>query len=167
MGFLIYPRHYRVPLSYDLTTFQILGQKVKFFVQTMTPKGHYEINWPLDPPKGFALITLSLFRKAKREPKKDFFYVVSTYSTCFWQDWLHCRRLDGEAKHNIVCLEKPGKCHYLPAETVFYILGWGFYPRVWYPKLPKITSPFGYPTRKYPYDSETNPTQPILVDFFG
>ena len=47
--------HYRVPLSYDLTTFQILGQKfVKFFgcilvqkdilVQTMTPKGHFEIN---------------------------------------------------------------------------------------------------------------------------
>ena len=65
---------------------------------------------------------MSLFRKAKREPKIDFFfYVVSTYSTCFWQDWLHCRRLDGEAKHNIVCLEKPGKCHYLPAETVFYI----------------------------------------------
>ena len=46
-------------------------------------------------------------------------------------------------------------------------LGWGFYPRVWYPKLPKITSPFGYPTRKYPYNSETNPTQPIPVDFFG
>ena len=47
--FLMYKRHYRVPLSYDLTTFQILGQKfVKFFigilVQTMTPKGHFEIN---------------------------------------------------------------------------------------------------------------------------
>ena len=45
-------KHYRVPLSYDLTTFQILGQKfVKFFVgilvQTMRPKGHFEINWPL------------------------------------------------------------------------------------------------------------------------
>ena len=41
-----------MPLSYDLTTFQILGQKfVKFFVgilvQTMTPKGHFEINRPL------------------------------------------------------------------------------------------------------------------------
>ena len=41
-----------MPLSYDLTLFQILGQKfVKFFVgilvQTMTPKGHFEINWPL------------------------------------------------------------------------------------------------------------------------
>ena len=38
-----------VPLSYDLTTSQILGQKfVKFFVgilvQIMT---HFEINWPL------------------------------------------------------------------------------------------------------------------------
>ena len=52
MCFLMYQRHYRVPLSYDLTTFQILGQKfVKFFVgilvQTMRPKGHFEINWPL------------------------------------------------------------------------------------------------------------------------
>ena len=41
-----------MPLSYDLTAFQILGQIfVKFFVgillQTMTPKGHFEINWPL------------------------------------------------------------------------------------------------------------------------
>jgi hypothetical protein len=39
-----------VPLSYDLTPFQLLGQK--FFVvilvaQMMTPKGHFEINWPL------------------------------------------------------------------------------------------------------------------------
>ena len=45
----MYQRHYRVPLSYDLTTFQILGQNfAKFFVsilvQTMTPKGHFEIN---------------------------------------------------------------------------------------------------------------------------
>ena len=52
MGYLLYYRHYRVPLFYDLTPFQILGQKfVKFFigilVQTMTPKGHFEINWPL------------------------------------------------------------------------------------------------------------------------
>ena len=41
-----------MPLSFDLAPFQILGQKfVKFFVgilvQTMTPKGHFEINWPL------------------------------------------------------------------------------------------------------------------------
>ena len=48
-----------------------------------------------------------------------------------------------------------------------YQLWRGFYPRVWYPKLPKITSLFGYPTRKYPWNSETNPTQPIPVDFFG
>ena len=53
MGYLMYQRHYRVPLSYDLTIFQILGQKVvKFFVgilvQTMTPKGHFEINWSLE-----------------------------------------------------------------------------------------------------------------------
>ena len=45
----MYQRHYRVPLSYDLTIFQILGQKfVKFSIgilfQTMTPKGHFEIN---------------------------------------------------------------------------------------------------------------------------
>ena len=38
-----------VPLFYDLTTNQILGDEfVKFFVgilvQTMTPKGHFEIN---------------------------------------------------------------------------------------------------------------------------
>jgi hypothetical protein len=52
----------------DLTTFQILGQKfVKFFVgilvQTMTPKGHFEINWPLvhnhtSPRLNFNLIFL-------------------------------------------------------------------------------------------------------------
>ena len=41
-----------MPLPYDLTTFQILGQKFdKFFVgvlvQTMTLKGHFEINRPL------------------------------------------------------------------------------------------------------------------------
>ena len=46
MGYLMYERHYRVPLSYDLTE---IGQKfVKFFdgilVQTMTPKGQFEIN---------------------------------------------------------------------------------------------------------------------------
>ena len=35
------------------------------------------------------------------------------------------------------------------------------------PKTPKITSLFGYPTQKYPWNSETNPTQPIPVDFFG
>ena len=38
-----------VLLSYDLTTFQILGQKLSNFfvgilVQTMTTKGHFEIN---------------------------------------------------------------------------------------------------------------------------
>ena len=41
-----------MPLSYDLTTFQILGQNLPHFfvgilVQTMTPKGHFEINWLL------------------------------------------------------------------------------------------------------------------------
>jgi hypothetical protein len=38
---------YRVPSSYDLTTFQILGQKfVKFFCWYfgMTPKGHFDVN---------------------------------------------------------------------------------------------------------------------------
>ena len=39
--------------SYDLTTFQFLGQIfVKFFVgilvQMMTPEGHFEISWPLE-----------------------------------------------------------------------------------------------------------------------
>ena len=56
MGYLMYQRHSRVPLSYDLTTFQILGQNLSNFfvdilVQTMTPKGHFEINWPLKDPK--------------------------------------------------------------------------------------------------------------------
>ena len=56
MGYLMNKRHYRVPLSYDLTFFQILGQKfVKFLigilVQPMTPKGHFEINWPLGGPR--------------------------------------------------------------------------------------------------------------------
>ena len=58
MGYVVYQRHSRMPLSYDLTPFQILGQKfVKFLgrnlsnfflgilVQTMTPKGHFEMNW--------------------------------------------------------------------------------------------------------------------------
>ena len=43
-------RHYQGPSSYDLTLFQILGQKfVKFFVgflvQMTTPKGHFDINF--------------------------------------------------------------------------------------------------------------------------
>ena len=43
----LYLRHYRVPC--DLATFQILGQKfvrifVGILVQTVTPKGHFEIN---------------------------------------------------------------------------------------------------------------------------
>ena len=49
----MYQTHYGVPLSYDLITFQIPGQKFSNFfvgilVQTITPKGHFEINWPLD-----------------------------------------------------------------------------------------------------------------------
>ena len=52
MGYLVYQKHYRVPWSYDLTTFQILGQKLSKFivdvlVQTMVPKGQFEMNWPL------------------------------------------------------------------------------------------------------------------------
>ena len=49
---ILFIKDIRVPLPYDLTTFQILGKKfVKFFVgilvQIMTPKGHFEINWHL------------------------------------------------------------------------------------------------------------------------
>ena len=47
----MYQIHYRVPLSYDLTTFeiQILGQNlskifVGILVQMMISKGHFEIN---------------------------------------------------------------------------------------------------------------------------
>ena len=45
MSYLMYQKH----IFYDLTPFQILGQNfVKFFVgilvQTMTPKGQFEIN---------------------------------------------------------------------------------------------------------------------------
>ena len=48
----MYWRHKRVPLSYDLTTDSILGQKfVKFFrwflAKFKTSKIHSEINWPL------------------------------------------------------------------------------------------------------------------------
>ena len=48
----MYSRHYRVPLFYDLTPFQISREKLSNFfvgilVETMTPKGHFEINWPL------------------------------------------------------------------------------------------------------------------------
>ena len=40
--------HKKVPLFYDLTAFQILGQNLSNFfvgilVQRMTPKGHFEI----------------------------------------------------------------------------------------------------------------------------
>ena len=41
MGYLMY----RVPLSYDLTPFQISRAEI---VETMTLKGHFEINWHLD-----------------------------------------------------------------------------------------------------------------------
>ena len=56
----------RVPLSHDLTPFQILGQKfVKFFVgilvQTMTPKGHFEINWPLGGMRTLEVDDLTIF----------------------------------------------------------------------------------------------------------
>jgi phage FluMu protein Com len=52
MGYSMCQRQYGVHLTYDLTSFQILGQKfsknfVSILVQTMTSKGHFEINWPL------------------------------------------------------------------------------------------------------------------------
>ena len=52
MGYLMYWRHYRVLLSYGLTTLKILGQNLSnsfigLLVQMMTPNGHFEINWPL------------------------------------------------------------------------------------------------------------------------
>ena len=66
MRFLMYlKRHYRVPSSYDLTTIQLLGQNLSNFlvgilVQTMTPKGHFEINWPLSAPLGFSDLPTAL-----------------------------------------------------------------------------------------------------------
>ena len=49
MGYSMNQRYYGVSLSYDLIIFQVLGQKfskifVGILVQTMTPKGHFEIN---------------------------------------------------------------------------------------------------------------------------
>ena len=49
----MYQSHHNVPLSYDLTTFYILGQKfVKFFVVVLENlrllRRHSEINWPLE-----------------------------------------------------------------------------------------------------------------------
>ena len=49
MGYSMYQRHYGVPLSCDLTIFQILGRKssknfVGILVQVMAPKRHFEIN---------------------------------------------------------------------------------------------------------------------------
>ena len=49
MGYSMYQRHSGVPLSYDLTNFQIQGKNfsnlfVGILVQTMTPKGHFEMN---------------------------------------------------------------------------------------------------------------------------
>ena len=49
MGYSMYQRHHGVRLSYDLNPFQILGQNfsnifIGSLVQTMTPKGHFEIN---------------------------------------------------------------------------------------------------------------------------
>ena len=53
-------------LSYDLTTFQILGQKLSnfffgFMVQTMTPKRHFEINWPLPMLKSSEELTVIIY----------------------------------------------------------------------------------------------------------
>ena len=58
MGYSMYQRHYGAPLSYDLTTFQILGQKFSNFfigilVQSMTSIGHFEITRPLVPNFNF------------------------------------------------------------------------------------------------------------------
>ena len=55
-----------MPLSYKLTTFQIPGQKLSNFfvgilVETMTPRGHFEINWPLPSPLNFRLLNHSLW----------------------------------------------------------------------------------------------------------
>ena len=74
MGYLMNKRHYRVPLSYDLTFFQILGQKfVKFLigilVQPMTPKGHFEINWPL--PQTWYLLSCSSKMSDNHEYEKQ------------------------------------------------------------------------------------------------
>ena len=51
LKFVVLLYHNKV-LIVDLTTFQILGQNLSNFfvgilVQTMTLKGHFEINWPL------------------------------------------------------------------------------------------------------------------------
>ena len=76
MGYFMYQRHYRVPLSYNLTPFQVLRQNlsknfVDILVQTMTPKRHFEINWPLEAYKGkknpikVTKIQIFKFRKIK------------------------------------------------------------------------------------------------------
>ena len=66
MGYLMYQRHYRVPLSYDLTAFEILGQKLSNFlvgilVQTMTPKKYFEITWSLE----LLVLLLTYFFRSK------------------------------------------------------------------------------------------------------
>ena len=64
--------------------------------------------------------------------------------------------------------------------ALFIIIQFGYYPWVpefWVPNphgyprvIPKKTQNFelyGYPTRKYPWNSDTNPTQPIPKIWFG
>ena len=64
--------------------------------------------------------------------------------------------------------------------ALFIIILFGYYPWVpkfWVPNphgypwvIPKKTQNFelyGYPTRKYPWNSDTNPTQPIPKIWFG
>ena len=69
---------------------------------------------------------------------------------------------------------------FLNTGALFIIIQFGYYPRVpkfWVPNphgyprvIPKKTQNFelyGYPTRKYPWNSDTNPTQPIPKIWFG
>ena len=69
---------------------------------------------------------------------------------------------------------------FLNIGALFIIIQFGYYPWVpkfWVPNphgyprvIPKKTQNFdlyGYPTRKYPWNSDTNPTQPIPKIWFG
>ena len=55
---------------------------------------------------------------------------------------------------------------YYPWVPEFWVPNPHGYPRV-IPKNPQNFELYGYPTRKYPWNSDTNPTQPIPKFWFG
>ena len=123
-----------MPLCYDLTTFQILGQNLSNFflgilVQTMTPKGHFEINWPLNK-KDFNDVTAAPFLvsfsqlPAAKKNTKNRATVTSLRSFLFRDNFSRCQ-INGEDFINFCDLLKKHKLygiHFLSVGHLYFIL---------------------------------------------